>query len=98
MRTPKGRLVAKYESRSRPGTIYDVREAADGSLACTCPAWIYKAGGRRSCKHVEDAARTAYVGPFEVADVLNSDEMFAIAEDPSAADRWLEDHLKPRRV
>ncbi len=95
---PKARLIAKYESRSRPGTLYDVREDEEGSLSCTCPAWIYKAGGRRTCKHVEDAARQRYIGPFEITDVLDHNEMSTIANDSVAADRWLEGHLKPRRL
>ena len=95
---PKPRLIAKYESRSRPGTLYDVREDAAGQLSCSCPAWIYKAGGRRSCKHVEDAARTAYVGPFEITDIPTYDEALAMASNPAAEQRWLEDHLKPRRA
>ena len=47
-------LVATFESRSRPGNFYEVKEDQQGKLSCNCPAWIYKANGRRTCRHVEE--------------------------------------------
>ncbi len=46
--------VATFESRSRPGKFYEVKEDEAGNLSCNCPAWIYKANGRRMCRHVEE--------------------------------------------
>ena len=48
------KLVATFESRSRPGKVYEVKEDEEGNLSCNCPAWIYKANGRRTCRHVEE--------------------------------------------
>jgi len=48
------KLVATFESRSRPGKVYEVKEDEQGNLSCNCPAWIYKANGRRTCRHVEE--------------------------------------------
>jgi len=47
-------LVATFESKSRPGRFYEVKKDGQGNLSCNCPAWIYKANGRRTCWHVED--------------------------------------------
>jgi len=47
-------LVATFESKSRPGKMYEVKRDGQGNLSCNCPAWIYKANGRRTCWHVED--------------------------------------------
>ena len=46
-------LVATFASRSKPGKVYEVKEDGEGNLSCNCPAWIYKANGRRTCRHVE---------------------------------------------
>ncbi len=47
-------LVATFESRSRPGRMYEVKKDEAGNLSCNCPAWIYKSNGRRTCRHVEE--------------------------------------------
>lgn len=50
------RLVATFPSRSKPGKTYDVKEDEAGNLSCDCPAWIYKANGTRTCRHVEEVS------------------------------------------
>ncbi len=45
-------LVATFESRSKPGKFYEVKEDEQGNLSCNCPAWIYKVNGVRICRHV----------------------------------------------
>ncbi len=95
---PKTRIIAKYQSRSRPGTIYDVRQDDDGEFSCNCPAWVYKAGGRRACKHVEDAASKAQYWLSDLTDIPTDDEMQTLQNNPAGQQRWLEAHLKPRQV
>ena len=48
------KLVATFPSRSKPGREYEVKEDEQGNLSCNCPAWIYKANGKRDCRHVEE--------------------------------------------
>lgn len=48
-------LVATFESRSNPGKRpYEVKRDQYGNLSCDCPAWIFKANGERTCRHVEE--------------------------------------------
>ncbi len=46
-------LITTFASRSRPGKVYQVKRDENGNLSCNCPAWIFKANGRRTCRHVE---------------------------------------------
>jgi len=46
-------IVAEFESESEPNRKYTVKVDEMGNLSCNCPAWIYKAGGVRHCKHIE---------------------------------------------
>ena len=52
------RLLATFESRSRLGKVYEVKQDETGNLSCNCPAWIYKANGRRTCWHVEKVSNS----------------------------------------
>jgi hypothetical protein len=49
--------VAEYPSASNPGRVYTVSVDEEGNLSCTCPAWVFKKGDVRTCKHVEDYQR-----------------------------------------
>jgi hypothetical protein len=46
-------LVATVRSKSRPGKMYEIKRDEDGNLSCNCPMWVFKKGGKRSCKHVQ---------------------------------------------
>lgn len=49
--------VAEYPSASSPGKVYTVSVDEEGNLSCSCPAWVFKKGDVRTCKHVEDYQR-----------------------------------------
>lgn len=55
-------LLASYRSKSRRGTVHEVRRGADGREYCTCPAWIFQhspKGQRFPCWHVQDWRKKA---------------------------------------
>jgi len=39
-------------SSSDPTKSYKVSLKSDGEYECSCPAWIYKRGEKRDCKHI----------------------------------------------
>ena len=48
----------QFESLSHPGKLFKVKMTGDVnyieraySLSCNCPAWIFKSGSERDCKH-----------------------------------------------
>ena len=45
--------VATYPSSSNPNKTYTVSVDEQGNLSCNCPAWTFKKGDVRTCKHVE---------------------------------------------
>ena len=49
--------VATYPSSSNPNKVYTVSVDEEGTLSCNCPAWTFKKGAVRTCKHVEDYQR-----------------------------------------
>ena len=49
--------VATYPSSSNPNKTYTVSADEQGNLSCDCPAWVFKKGDARTCKHVEDYQR-----------------------------------------
>ena len=49
--------VATYPSKSNPSKSYTVSVDENGDLSCNCPAWTFKKGDTRTCKHVEDFQR-----------------------------------------
>ena len=49
--------VATYPSSSNPAKVYTVSVDENGELSCNCPAWTFKKGTTRTCKHVEDYQR-----------------------------------------
>ena len=49
--------VAEYPSASNPGKVYTVSVDENGDLSCNCPAWTFKKGDVRTCKHVQDYER-----------------------------------------
>jgi len=49
--------VATFPSSSNPTKTYTVSEDEQGDLSCTCPAWVFKKGGARTCKHVQEVER-----------------------------------------
>ena len=40
-------------SSSDPTKSYKVSLKSDGEYECSCPAWIYKRGEKRDCKHIQ---------------------------------------------
>jgi len=48
------RPVGQYPSSSNPNKIYTVSVDEEGALSCNCPAWTFKRGTSRTCKHVEE--------------------------------------------
>lgn len=48
------RAVAQYPSSSNPSKVYTISVDEEGALSCNCPAWTFKRGTSRTCKHVED--------------------------------------------
>ena len=49
-------LVSTFESKSKPGKFYEVKQDQYGNYSCNCPAWTFKKGDQRTCKHVEEVA------------------------------------------
>ena len=45
-----GPVVARFESASSPGTLYEVRQRKDGNYTCNCRGWAT----RKHCKHCEE--------------------------------------------
>lgn len=62
-------LLGKFESKSKPGTWYEVRLGHDNVLYCTCKAWCFKKGdGARTCPHTRNVqAALARLQPGVVA-------------------------------
>lgn len=50
------REVARFPSKSNPSKEYTVSVDENGDLSCTCPAWRFKKGDKRACKHVVEVA------------------------------------------
>ncbi|MDP2735411.1 MAG: hypothetical protein Q8P12_04340, partial [bacterium] len=48
--------VATFPSSSSNKT-YTVSEDEQGNLSCNCPAWTFKKGTARTCKHVQAVER-----------------------------------------
>jgi len=49
--------VDTFPSSSNPSKSYTVSEDDQGELSCNCPAWTFKKGNNRTCKHVEEVER-----------------------------------------
>jgi len=48
-------ILEKFNVESNSSSrIYVVSKYDDGSYACSCPAWIFKKGERKNCKHILD--------------------------------------------
>jgi len=47
------RPVRDFPSKSNPGKSYTVSMDEEGNLSCNCPAWTFKKGDERTCKHVQ---------------------------------------------
>ena len=43
--------IASVESDSRPGVTYSIKQAPNGRIGCTCPAYRFKKG-EKTCKHI----------------------------------------------
>jgi len=50
------REVARFPSKSNPSKEYTVNVDENGNLSCTCPAWTFKKGDERTCRHVQEVA------------------------------------------
>ena len=48
------RSVRDFPSKSNPSKSYTVSIDEDGELSCTCPAWTFKKGSQRTCRHVQE--------------------------------------------
>ena len=46
------RTVKTFPSKSDPSKTYTVKQDEEGKLSCSCPQWIFKRGGVRSCAHI----------------------------------------------
>lgn len=49
--------VASFPSSSNPTKTYTVSEDENGELSCDCPAWVFKKGTARTCKHILEVAQ-----------------------------------------
>ena len=47
------RPVRDFPSKSNPSKSYTVSVDEEGKLSCNCPAWTFKKGEERTCKHVQ---------------------------------------------
>ena len=47
------RPVRHFPSKSNPSKSYTVSVDEEGNLSCNCPAWTFKKGEERTCKHVQ---------------------------------------------
>lgn len=49
-------LLGSFESKSKPGTFYEVRLGHDNVLYCTCKAWRFLKNGAvaRTCPHTRN--------------------------------------------
>jgi len=54
--------VATFPSSSNPNKTYTVSEDQYGELSCNCPAWTFKKGGDRTCKHVQEVENQRRLG------------------------------------
>ena len=48
--------VAQFPSSSS-GKVYTVKRDENGELSCSCPAWVFKKQGARTCKHIQQVER-----------------------------------------
>lgn len=48
-------VLARFESKSKPGTYHEVKLGADGVVYCGCPSWRFQKShpSCRSCKHTK---------------------------------------------
>jgi len=48
-------VLARYESKSKPGHFHEVRCGADGVIYCTCSSWRFQkeSPANRTCLHTE---------------------------------------------
>ena len=56
LRRAAGPVVARMESHSREGTVYEIRQSGDRThLYCNCPAWRFQRlpPRERTCKHIQ---------------------------------------------
>lgn len=44
-----GPVVERFESSSKAGKFYEVRQSPEGGFTCNCPGWA----NRKTCKHVK---------------------------------------------
>ena len=64
--TKSYREVARFPSKSNPSKEYTVNVDENGELSCNCPAWTFKKGDERTCKHVQ-AAEAGVSSPVPAA-------------------------------
>jgi hypothetical protein len=59
LRIAKKTPLARFESKSRPGTFYGTYLGADGNVYCDCPAWrfCHNHPHNRSCEHTRETLR-----------------------------------------
>lgn len=59
MATSASKYVSRVEieSTSRPGVRYVVAMTSDGTMSCSCPAWIYNRS-RADCKHIRQVRQS----------------------------------------
>ena len=55
--TKRYALVSRFQSKSDPTKFYEVKIDEEGNLGCSCPAWRFMRGGKRTCRHVIEAEK-----------------------------------------
>ena len=53
MPKPVYTLRAFISSFSEANKKYTIKKKDDGTLTCSCPAWIFNHSGNRNCKHLQ---------------------------------------------
>lgn len=51
-------VIARFDSKSKPGHSHTVMVGADGNIYCSCPSWRFQKGVSpigRQCKHTKAA-------------------------------------------
>ena len=97
------RLIQRFRSQTN-GKVYEVKADEQRNLSCDCPAWIFKRGDKRTCKHVryveENLAHKNEEGNItyfsELTDIPTFEEAkrMKFVDDIEETRRWTEERTK----